>query len=611
MIGVLALFLLRLVGVCVWLKINYDETEHGAAMQAYQMARLLEAQMLATDREVDLLLDDLANVSRRLPTEAPYDWNSEAGQQANATVAEQIARMPDVAAVSILDADAKVAYSTKAPRGKSLIDLPYIQQAMAQPNQGMSISAPYRLHTTGRPGVAFGKAVLDAQGKLHALIAVGVHVEAWSHHLPELDLGRHGTAMLVDSDGRLIARFPSPDQSMFGKRVEIRDVVSTGRYPETYFATSGFDGQRRLMSMRQVGVYPFKVMVCLSPADYLAPWRLYLYMAVAALLAVAMLCAFLIVLLWRGGVQSRALAESEVKLRHREAHLRSLLAFAPSALCLVDFRADAVRFVNGEMAALLGVTTAALDGTAPGALFVQPEAWAGLREALGEKGTVRDQEHLVHTAHGGQRWVTLSATVLADGDDGDEVVLSLLDVTERHDRERRLSEQAATDPLTGLANRRSFFERGHEVLELAKRHQRPLSVLMLDLDHFKLVNDQFGHAVGDDVLVRVARLLETSRRQGDLPARLGGEEFVILLPETPLDKAIEAGERIREAVENAPLTLDDGTLVAFTISIGVAQSQAEPEADLESLLEIADVALYRAKQRGRNRVESAPANPNS
>lgn len=163
---------------------------------------------------------------------------------------------------------------------------------------------------------------------------------------------------------------------------------------------------------------------------------------------------------------------------------------------------------------------------------------------------------------------------------------------------QRVQEIANHDGLTGLPNRRYFFERLDTVLKHACRHQRPLSVLMADLDHFKQVNDRFGHAGGDTVLCGFAALLKDGARAADLPGRLGGEEFAMMLPDTDREQAQRVAERLRAAMaERRPL----GPEHRFTVSIGVGLLQAEDDAD--DLLARADRALYAAKAAGRNRVQ--------
>jgi diguanylate cyclase (GGDEF)-like protein len=160
---------------------------------------------------------------------------------------------------------------------------------------------------------------------------------------------------------------------------------------------------------------------------------------------------------------------------------------------------------------------------------------------------------------------------------------------------------AVTDELTGLHNRRSFFEMAGHEFERARRYGRPLSALMLDIDHFKRVNDTYGHAVGDQVLRALARRCREHLREIDLLGRYGGEEFAVLLPESDANSARNAAERLRRCVAEAPMDTTRGPL-AITISLGAA-ALTEACPDLAALLDRADAALYAAKKAGRNRVE--------
>ena len=168
------------------------------------------------------------------------------------------------------------------------------------------------------------------------------------------------------------------------------------------------------------------------------------------------------------------------------------------------------------------------------------------------------------------------------------------------DLNERLEHEASTDTLTRCANRRRFIEALGCELARARRHSYTLSVLVADLDHFKRVNDVYGHAAGDQALRHFAAIAARSIRSEDLLARLGGEEFVVLLPETDQASALILADRIRSAIEATPLTLPEGSIV-MTVSIGVGTLSAA-EATPESLLQYADKALYVAKERGRNRV---------
>lgn len=180
-----------------------------------------------------------------------------------------------------------------------------------------------------------------------------------------------------------------------------------------------------------------------------------------------------------------------------------------------------------------------------------------------------------------------------------------------HSAQREIAELAVTDELTGIANRRHFFDRLDEEIDRAKRYGNNLSLLMLDIDHFKRINDSFGHPTGDMVLKEVARLLSANVRTSDIIARYGGEEFAILIPSQGVAEAARAAEKLRVVIEVNDIALE-GPPLSVTISAGVADYEMvrnEDGSNKDALIRAADRALYRAKAEGRNRVvvETDPA----
>jgi diguanylate cyclase (GGDEF)-like protein len=158
-----------------------------------------------------------------------------------------------------------------------------------------------------------------------------------------------------------------------------------------------------------------------------------------------------------------------------------------------------------------------------------------------------------------------------------------------------------TDELTGLYNRRQFFELAGCEFERACRYRHPLSAIMIDTDHFKQVNDTYGHAVGDQVLKDMGTRFRENLRKIDIIGRYGGDEFSILLPEDDLDSAHHAAERLRRCIADSPVDTNQGPL-AVTVSVGVA-AFSQDCLSLKSLLDRADIAMYVAKENGNNRVE--------
>jgi len=206
------------------------------------------------------------------------------------------------------------------------------------------------------------------------------------------------------------------------------------------------------------------------------------------------------------------------------------------------------------------------------------------------------------------RWYDVTGSRLVPGDPDSAVVLALRDITIRRDTELalrvaqdELQRLVHTDSLTGLHNRRLFMDRLDEEVRRVQRHQGCLSVVLLDLDHFKQINDRFGHDVGDGVLVAAAARTRSVKRTTDVAARIGGEEFALLLPATDAAGALSLAQRLRAAIENIDTVLLLGERVTITASIGVA-TVASGRDDPSEVLRRADQALYRAKNAGRNRV---------
>ncbi|MCK9284870.1 MAG: diguanylate cyclase [Rhodocyclaceae bacterium] len=262
--------------------------------------------------------------------------------------------------------------------------------------------------------------------------------------------------------------------------------------------------------------------------------------------------------------------------------------------------------INDRFCEILGVSREQLYTDA--GLFrkrVHPEDLAEFsrhnREARENRTAFNWEGRLLHEGH--SRWVHLES-LPRRADNGDLVWTGVLyDISERKAVEAELQRLATTDSLTGLANRHHFLAQTSLEMARVKRFGDPAALLMLDLDHFKLVNDTYGHATGDTVLKAFAATLRGSLRQIDLAGRLGGEEFGVLLPGTSTESARQFAERLRENV--AAMDVQGwGKTIPVKVSIGVARIAAD-DATPDNVLARADSALYRAKSLGRNRVEVA------
>lgn len=293
----------------------------------------------------------------------------------------------------------------------------------------------------------------------------------------------------------------------------------------------------------------------------------------------------------------RAERRTSTALAASRERVEKMFAVSPVPM-LVTTRDDGqVLRINDAAKAFLGQEIADVSG-----FYLNRADRRHILKELDTLGQVRDYEVRVRRDDGTRGTVLINATML-ELSSGRHIISGFVDISDRKAAERDLEWLATTDALTGLPNRLSFFAAGRAEMLRAKRTGAPLALLMVDLDEFKQVNDSFGHHGGDEALRSFASVCRSLAGPGKTMARLGGEEFGILLRNTDIDAAAAVAERLRAALQDHPIETRRGT-IRITLSIGIAM--VDPlDADLDAALARADGALYAAKNGGRNRVSIA------
>jgi len=293
---------------------------------------------------------------------------------------------------------------------------------------------------------------------------------------------------------------------------------------------------------------------------------------------------------------------AEHELRESEQGFRSLFEQSMDAIYIVDYDGSHMK-VNRAWLELFGYTAEEVEKLNILALYAKPEERTRLLREIVHTGVVADE---VKFKKKDGTVFDCARTVAARKDAKGNVVAFqgiMRDVTEQKRAYDELERLARYDTLTGLLNRRAVLERLAEWLRHVERYKGHFCVIMLDLDHFKRVNDDYGHQTGDHVLAKTADILRQSVRQTDVVGRYGGEEFLVLLPRTNRDGAGLVAERIRHFMGRTPMEDGRGGSFTITVSLGIASRRDGDQSD--SLVNRADGALYTAKNEGRNRVEIA------
>jgi diguanylate cyclase (GGDEF)-like protein/PAS domain S-box-containing protein len=442
-------------------------------------------------------------------------------------------------------------------------------------------------------------------GSFGGVVLATISSRYLSHFYRQFEIGRNGTVVLMHSDGMIIAR--DPDNERFvGRRLGdtplFRDA-SLQQSSGAYHLRSPLDGADRVGFFRRSSRYPLVLIATVDKEELFAIWRaaaaFRTLFALTLVMLIAVIGAVLVRQLQRGQRMAAALVE-------KEAHFR-LLAEGSSDMVTRIGLDERLRYVSPSSIRVLGWRASQLMGS-PALAGINPDDRPQVQAIIDavKRGEREEARVTYRNAHRENTEIWLESSVRVtrrDNGDIDGVVAISRDITEQKELETRLETLAIEDGLTGLANRRRFDERLREEWARAYRDRSCLGLLMIDVDHFKAYNDEYGHPAGDACLRKVAAIIAAeTQRTGDLAARYGGEEFAMLLPNTDAAGCERIGERIRKSIREAGLVHAASPSGRVTASIGGAACHPTRErtAGTGSLVEAADRALYAAKEAGRD-----------
>ena len=609
MISVLA-FCLLLVGLDVWrtwqlraITLGADQTEttnlaRSLAQHAHDTVQTADAVLVGLRERVEtegLAPDKVARLDRLMR----YRTGS----------------LPLLHGLFVIDgAGIGVASALPSPRpGLSYGDRLYFQWHRLHADRGVHIGDPVRSRTDGSWIITVSRRIDDPDGRFAGIVLGTIAVDYLQRFYATFDVGGQGVIALDGADGIVVAR-TTRNGSSTGASVASSPVFRQmlPRAEAGSFRTvSLIDGVVRAGSYRRVEGYPLVIIVAHGLEEVLTDWRsdgwLHLVVSAGAALALG-------VLGWR--------LAGEIRIRQRATRRYHLLAENSSDAVVCVEPDGRQSYVSPSFTRLTGWSVAeAMQYELQG--LIHPDDREELL-AVGARlraGAIQATGRLRHLRKDGSYvWVEICIRMVErTGGDVLRFVANIRDISERKVAEdqimalnRELAVLANTDGLTGLANRRRFDQALGQEWDRAARDRKPLSLLMIDVDRFKLYNDRYGHQRGDRCLHTVAAAVsEAARRPGDLAARYGGEEIALLLPSAAAAGAADVAARLCAAIEaNAILHEANVPARVVTVSIGTATmlpGLTEQATGARALIAAADSALYEAKCRGRNRVVAAGA----
>jgi diguanylate cyclase (GGDEF)-like protein len=594
------------IGLALW---RLHEDAISDATQASQnIATILAEQASNSSQAIELVLDeiiteihrrgssDVANYEQDLRTKEIYDF-----------LKVRLSRLPQAEIAAIVGNNGILLDTTREwpTPAVDLSSRDYFQHFSSARDDGLFVSEPTLSKVTGAWTVYFSKRLTNADGQNLGVVVIGIRPEAFLRTTTAVISAIPGeVVVLLRKDGTLLLRHPDPIERIGEKMPASSDWYRLVRRGGGNYRSPGFfDGQPRWVSVQPLQRYSLVVDVSTSETQILAAWRTHAFMAVALSVIVEVCFALLLRLLYR---QFGRVLESEAKLAEKSNELSLANARFDAALSNMSHgvamydRDGCLMIHNRKFEQLWGSRgkdlchgapyptptivrqTASVEGGVP------PGAFLGRTELLGGESRATVLELFDGKS------IRVTSDPMPDGG----WVTTHEDISEGQRAQAKITHMAHHDALTELSNRARFMSRLQELIDNGRRDD--FAVLLIDLDHFKEVNDTFGHLAGDGLLRHVAERLNASISSGDLLARLGGDEFAIV---RGMDHSGVAGlESLAECILTSVHTpyFIGSNEVSVGLSIGVAVACPGAD-DPEQIMRHADLALYRAKAQGRNR----------
>ena len=517
-------------------------------------------------------------------------------------LAKYLARLPQVFSIAIADREGQIVVSTAGSTATrfNVAGRDFFWKARDRRDGQLTASIPAINRINDKQTIVFSRRLEDSKGNFVGIVLAGVNTEYFEDIYGAIQSVHSLLFTLLDPDGIILFRHPDGANAT-GKELSNkaiwRDALSKGDGGFRVFGQA--DGNIRYVSIRKVPEYPLIVDISVTEATSLAIWR---QRATAIGLGSAIFLLFSIYLLRAITRQVRLLSNSEASLAQKSQQLDAALNNMSQGVAMFDGRQRLI-ISNTQLAKIYRLTP---EQTKPGTSF------RDILDARTDVGSVPvdvsnfvtdslDQVSRVGLSHSHYELRDgRTVSVSLQGMDGGGWVSIHQDITAQKRIEAELEHLACHDALTGLANRSLFTEKANAALARMRRHGEAFSVLMLDLDRFKSVNDSFGHPAGDALLGEIARRLLNTVREVDCVARFGGDEFAVLQAPCKDQKAgvIALSDRVLAAVTE-PYDFNGRNLILET-SIGIALAPQDGD-DVDALIKHADLALYRAKTEGRNR----------